>query len=69
MIAVFSKSEADYKGLLEVTPSKMFIRIKDMYDIRGRKFTGIIRTHQWFLNEAVEEAYDFLRMRQPELFD
>jgi hypothetical protein len=68
MIAVFSKSESDFKSI-EVSPSKMFIRIREINDIRGRTFTGIIRIWRWWSTKDVEEAYDYLRMVQPELFD
>jgi hypothetical protein len=69
MIAVFSQTESDYRFILELTPSKMFIRIRDVNDIRGRTFTGIVRTYRWWLNKEAEYAYDVLRTRQPELFD
>ena len=68
MIAVFSKSEFDFKSI-EVNPSKMFIRIRNIDDIRGRTFTGIIKIYHWWSDKDVEEAYEHLRIRQPELFE
>jgi len=68
MIAVFTKDERHFREL-EMTPSKMFVRISNIDKIRGVKFTGIIRTWHWWDSEEVQEAYDHLRARQPELFD
>lgn len=69
MIAVFTESELDFK-VLEHTPKKMFRRIRTINDIRGIKFTGIIKTPGWY-NGPIEivEAYDYLRIIQPELLD
>jgi len=48
----------------------MFIRIRSINDIRGIKFTGIIKAHDWYRGEKeITEAYDHLRVIQPELFD
>ena len=69
MIAVFCRYERDFKEL-EPTPHKMFRRIRSINDIRGIKFTGIIKAHYWYRSEKeITEAYDHLRIRQPELFD
>lgn len=69
MIAVFTRYERDYNEL-EMTPKKMFIRVKNINDIRGRKFSGIIRAHDWYRGERdILDAYDHLRVRQPEIFD
>lgn len=70
MIAVFSLNERDFKSILEVTPNKMFVRVRDINDLRGRTFTGIIRVRGWYKGmKNLIEAYDYLRVRQPELFD
>ena len=69
MIAVFYRYERDFKEL-EPTPRKMFRRIRTINDIRVVKFTGIIKAHDWYRGEKeITEAYDHLRVRQPELFD
>jgi len=69
MIAVFCRYERDFKDL-EPTPSKMFRRIRSIEDIRGIKFIGIIKTYDWYRGEKeITEAYDHLRIRQPELFE
>lgn len=69
MIAVFCRYERDFKDL-EPTPRKIFRRIQSINDIRGIKFIGIIRTHDWYMGEKeIIEAYDHLRFIQPELFE
>ncbi len=69
MIAVFCRYERDFKEL-EPTPRKMFRRIRGINDIRGITFTGVIKAHDWYRGEKeITEAYDHLRVRQPELFD
>ena len=69
MIAVFCRYLRDFEEL-EPSPRKMFIRIRNINDIRGCKFIGIIKSHDWFRGEdEMREAYDHLRVRQPELFD
>ena len=69
MIAVFCRYERDYKQL-EPTPRQMFKRIRSINDIRGIKFTGIIRVRDWYIGEKeINEAYDYLRFIQPELFE
>ena len=69
MIAVFCRYERDLREL-EPTPRKMFRRIRSINDIYGFKFTGIIKAHDWFNSEKeIIEAYDNLRIRQPELFE
>jgi len=69
MIAVFCRYERDFKEL-ESTPRKMFRRIRGINDIRGIKFIGIIKVQDWYRGEKeITEAYDYLRIRQPELFE
>lgn len=68
MIAIFCRHEGEFKEL-EPTPRKMFRRIRNINDIIGIKFDGIIRAHGWNGGDKeITEAYDFLRGRQPELF-
>lgn len=68
MIAVFCTRQRDFEEL-EPTPRKMFIRIRSINDLRGVKFTGIIKIYDWYREKDIEEAYDYLRVAQPELFD
>jgi hypothetical protein len=69
MIAVFTRYQKDYKEL-EMTPKKMFVRIRSTNDIRGRNFSGVVRAYDWYRGEReILEAYDYLRVRQPEIFD
>lgn len=69
MIAVFCRYERDLKEL-EPTPRKMFRRVQSIDDIRGINFTGIIKAHDWYRGgKEMTEAYDQLRLKQPELFD
>jgi hypothetical protein len=69
MIAIFCKHERDFKEL-DPTPRKLFRQIRTINDIRGIKFDGIIKAPDWYRgNKEITEAYDHLRIRQPELFD
>ena len=69
MIAVFTRYQKDYKEL-EMTPKKMFVRIRSIKDIIGRSFSGVVRVRDWYRGEReILEAYDYLRVRQPEIFD
>lgn len=69
MIAIFCKYERDFKEL-EFTPQKMFVKIRNVNDIRGRTFTGVLKLYDWYRGEKdMLYAYDVLRERQPELFD
>lgn len=69
MVAVFCKYERDFKEL-GLTPCKMFRRIRNINDISGIKFTGIIKYHGWSNGEIeIIEAYEHLQVIQPELFD
>lgn len=69
MIAVFTRYQRDYKEL-EMTPKKMFVRIRSIKDIIGRSFSGVVRVRDWYRGEReILEAYDYLRVRQPEIFD
>jgi len=69
MIAIFCRYERDFKEL-KPTPINIFRRIRSINDIRGIKFDGIIRTFDWYRGDKeIVEAYDHLRVRQPELFD
>lgn len=48
----------------------MFRRIKSINDIQGVRFDGIIRYYDWYSGGTeILEAYDHLRVVQPELFD
>ena len=69
MVAVFTRYERDFRAL-GLTPKKMFVRVKNVNSVRGRKFSGIIRVRDWYMGEIqILEAYDHLRVRQPEIFD
>lgn len=68
MIAVFCRRQRDFEEL-EPSPRKMFRRIKSINDLRGIQFTGIIKIYDWYREKDIEEAYDYLRVAQPELFD
>lgn len=69
MIAVFTYNDHEFRDL-QVTPRKNFKRIKSFNDLRGQKFSGIIRTRDWWRSSKdVEEIYEQLKMRQPELLD
>lgn len=68
MIAVFCLYQRDFEELAP-TPRKMFKCVKNINDIRGIKFTGIIRNYNWYRGgKEMMEAYYDLQIRQPELF-
>jgi hypothetical protein len=68
-VAVFCRYEREFREL-EMTPAKRFKRIRTINDIRGNKFNGIIRVYDWHRGgKEMLEAYDYLRIRHPELFD
>lgn len=69
MIAIFCRYERDFKDN-EASPRKMFRRIRNINDCRGITFTGIIRYYEWYKGDKeVMDAYEYLRVVQPELFD
>lgn len=68
MIAVFVKTEREFKEM-EFTPVKNFIRIKNINNIRGREFSGVIRLRDWYRGDSqIIDAYDHLRVRYPKIF-
>lgn len=68
MVAVFCRSEIDYIRL-NLTPKRMFKRIRDVDSIRGIMFLGVIHYADWYnSNKNVLNAYDELQIKQPELF-
>jgi hypothetical protein len=68
MIAVFTKYKEDY-DMLNATPRKNFIYIRNAIDLVGITFTGIIMYYNWYENKELRDAYMYLQKRQPELFD
>lgn len=68
MIAVFCKSKRDFDDLV-LTPKKMFKRVVVPQDLIGINFTGAILYFDWYKNRSVNNAYEWLLERQPELFD
>ncbi len=68
MIAVFTKSQKDFIEL-NPTPIHEFKRIKNIDDIVGLKFSGVIRIFNWYdCDKGILDAYEALKRRQPELF-
>jgi hypothetical protein len=69
LIAVFCSHQRDLNQL-ELTPRKIFRRIKNIDDIRGIKFIGIIKMNNWRSGEEeIIKAYEYLLIEQPELFN
>lgn len=66
MIAVFCRYEADFRSLNAI-PRKMFKSIRSSDDVRGIKFTGVIKMHDWYKDGSITDAYNVLIQRQPEL--
>lgn len=68
MIAVFTKDERDFRGM-RFTPENMFIRVRNHESIAGRHFIGVLYVNRWYEgNREILDAYDCLRIRQPEIF-
>lgn len=71
MIAVFAKNLESFERLrndLEMLPKEEFRYIREEENLVGIKFTGVIKGNQWYENNLAREAYDYLHIRQPELF-
>lgn len=72
MIAVFTQTEREFQRNFKFSPSKGFIRIRNVEDVSGRIFDGVIEYTGWHSafdkDRNIIEAYDTLRKRQPELF-
>ncbi len=68
MIAVFAFSGRDFDEF-HGRPKNIFIRIRDVNDIRGRSFIGIIKLPNWYNGDGrMLDAHDILLTRQPNLF-
>ncbi len=68
MIAVFTYDQREYDRL-ELKPEKMFKRIQDMKDIRGRRFTGVMMFENWYHGTPKSTAaMEHIERTQPELF-
>lgn len=68
MIAVFCKHMQDFKNI-QASPANMFRRINNINDIRGIKFSGVIRVYDWYNgDDEIVDAYEQLTIKQPELF-
>lgn len=66
MIAIFAP-------LLEVqhmflTPEKNFKVVRNLNDVRGKVFTGVIMYYGWYNEDSLVKAHSALRESQPELF-
>lgn len=68
MVAVFCKTIKEFRNL-DVSPKRVFKRITDVNDIRGRNFIGIIRIGEWYDRDDLVKAYEYLQLEQPELFN
>jgi hypothetical protein len=69
LIAVFCRYERDFDDLT-LAPKNMFRRIRNIDDIRGCSFIGVIGLYDWYNGEEkIMEAHDCLHIKQPELFD
>lgn len=52
----------------KLTPLQHFKVIRDINSIRGYKFESVILCEQHRWSDKIWEAYNELRLRQPELF-
>ena len=68
MIALFVKRDGNFNEFI-IYPKKDVIRIRSVDDIRGRTFTAVILFFDWYKTDGkLNEAYEALEQRQPELF-
>jgi hypothetical protein len=68
MIAVFTKTQQHFDEL-KFLPKRNFIRISNINKLQFKQFSGIILVKGFYEDELVNEAYELLRNKQPELFD
>lgn len=69
MIAIITKYEQHYHDL-RLIPKEMFVRVRRINDVCGRKFTGIIILGSLIgMDNNTLYALNVLKGRQPELFD
>lgn len=66
-IAVFAKER--HLSVMRLQPKNKFIIIRDVNNIRGRRFDAIITIADWYTNNNIVEAYEALKERQPEIFE
>lgn len=68
MIAVFATT-TELMGI-HFSPLKEFKLIRSIKDVRGVRFTGFLAFSDYSVKDSVEkrEAFEYIRMRQPELF-
>ncbi len=64
MIAVFALN----MNYIRFTPSKNFKIIRNLSSIRGYNFSGVITITDWYHSDNLCEAYEILKLRQPEIF-
>ncbi len=64
MTAIF----APYPEEIKCSPSKNFKIIRVLKDVRGYTFDSIIIIQGWYNSKNIGEAYEELKIRQPELF-
>lgn len=67
MIAVFASNHKHLQDI-DPIPKEMFVRIRGIQDIRGRRFTGVIFIRGWYEDRSLREARDYIEEIQPELF-
>lgn len=68
-IAVFARTDQFRQLIFRTIPTNVFRHIASIDDIRGIRFIGVIEfPGNYWDNRRMSEAYQALRMRQPELF-
>lgn len=69
MIAIFTSFPEDFDRARS-NPKKEFKVIRKVNDIRGIRFTSLLEFQGWSVNQRDRiEAYEALKIRQPELFN
>lgn len=68
MIAIFTNRIDILNREITLSDTDSFRVVTDIHKIRGINFTGIILHYDWYANDNTVNAYESLKLRQPELF-
>lgn len=68
MVAIFTGHIQDFNRGMMSGKNEIKV-IRNVNDIRGMKFTSIIRLTNWYEDKNKVEANEYLKIRQPELFE
>ena len=66
----YDKSNNDWRFYINLhfTTKQMYRIIRNLDSVCGIRFTGVMILDDWYINKDLHDAYDSLKIRQPELF-